>query len=248
MSFNNIEVEDMDVARVISIRKENKLNPLDLETLREIRQAVSESQGTVIISGSEKSFSAGANLKFFDGISPESAYHFSTEGHDILDFIAGFEHIVIAAINNFALGGGFELALACDFRIANGTAKIGLTEATLGIIPGWGGTQRLKELVGPSRALMLASLGKTISGEEAHRMGIIDQLSDHPLDAANELAGLYSKMPGKAVGLIKGLMRSRNSDPYEDEKESFGKVFETEDSREGVRAFLEKRKPNFKNR
>ncbi|MCL5437982.1 MAG: enoyl-CoA hydratase/isomerase family protein [Candidatus Thermoplasmatota archaeon] len=248
MEYKNIQVEVKEGVRLIRISKENKLNPLDVDTLKEIRDAVGKTEGPAIISGSEKAFSAGANIKAFSDLKPEIAYHFATEGHDVMDFISTTEHIVIAAVRNYALGGGFELALACDFRVANREAKLGLTEATLGIIPGWGGTQRLRDLVGSPRALLLASRGKMISGEEAHSLGVVDFLSEDPEAEAFSLAKEYVGAPGKAVGYIKTLIRSRSPDSYEYEKEAFGKIFETDDAREGVKAFLEKRKPVFRSR
>ncbi|MHB8397167.1 MAG: enoyl-CoA hydratase/isomerase family protein [Thermoplasmataceae archaeon] len=248
MEYKNILVEERDGVSVIRINRENKLNPLNVETLKEIKDAVSRSVGPVIITGSEKAFSAGADIRNFSGLKPETAYHFATEGHDVMDYIAGCDRIVIAAVRNYALGGGFELALACDFRVANREAKLGLTEVTLGILPGWGGTQRLKEMAGTGKALLLTSQGKMISGEEALSLGIVDFLADDPFEEAMKLARNYTGSPLKAVGMIKSLIRSRASNPYEDEKEAFGKVFETDDAREGVSAFIEKRKPVFRGR
>ena len=249
MEFRNIKVEDRESVRIIRISKESPLNPLDIETLKEIGEAVTASGNrVVVITGENKAFSAGANIKNFVDMEPETAFRFATEGHDIMNSIASHGMPVIAAIHGYALGGGFELALACDFRIAAPGSKLGLPEVTLGILPGFGGTQRLKQLVGEGKALELVSTGKTITAEEAEKLGIIMKVAEDYLGEALKFADeLASKAP-VALGYIKNLVRARPDNIFEDEKEKFALLFETEDRKEGINAFIEKRKPAFKGR
>ncbi len=244
----NISSEERDGIRVITIRKENKLNPLDAQTLEDIAGALSKKPLVTVIKGSERAFSAGANIKEFQSLKPEEAYHFAVRGQIALDYIASYERPVIAAIRGFALGGGFELSLACDIRICSPDTRMGLPEVTLGILPGWGGTQRLRRIIGETRAFDLASTGRTIDAGEAKALGIVNEVSERPEEDAIEMAKSYAKSALVSVGMIKSLIRGKEFDLFDSEKEAFGKIFETEDSREGVRAFLEKRKPSFRNR
>lgn len=244
----NISSEERDGIRVITIRKENKLNPLDVQTLEDIAGTLSKKPLVTVIKGSERAFSAGANIKEFQSLKPEEAYHFAVRGQIALDYIASYERPVIAAIRGFALGGGFELSLACDIRICSPDTRMGLPEVTLGILPGWGGTQRLRRIIGETRAFDLASTGRTIDAMEAKSLGIVNEVSERPEEDAIEIAKSYAKSALVSVGIIKSLIRGKEFDLFDSEKEAFGKIFETEDSREGVRAFLEKRKPSFRNR
>ena len=244
----NISSEERDGIRIITIRKENKLNPLDVQTLEDIAGALSGKPLVTVIKGSERAFSAGANIKEFQSLKPEEAYHFAVRGQIALDYIASYERPVIAAIRGFALGGGFELSLACDIRICSPDTRMGLPEVTLGILPGWGGTQRLRRIIGETRAFDLASTGRTIDAGEAKTLGIVNEVSERPEEDAIEIAKVYAKSALVSVGMIKSLIRGKEFDLFDSEKEAFGKIFETEDSREGVRAFLEKRKPSFRNR
>ncbi len=244
----NISSEERDGIRIITIRKENKLNPLDVQTLEDIAGALSGKPLVTVIKGSERAFSAGANIKEFQSLKPEEAYHFAVRGQIALDYIASYERPVIAAIRGFALGGGFELSLACDIRICSPDTRMGLPEVTLGILPGWGGTQRLRRIIGETRAFDLASTGRIIDAGEAKTLGIVNEVSERPEEDAIEIAKVYAKSALVSVGMIKSLIRGKEFDLFDSEKEAFGKIFETEDSREGVRAFLEKRKPSFRNR
>ncbi len=244
----NISSEERDGIRIITIRKENKLNPLDVQTLEDIAGALSDKLLVTVIKGSERAFSAGANIKEFQSLKPAEAYHFAVRGQIALDYIASYERPVIAAIRGFALGGGFELSLACDIRICSPDTRMGLPEVTLGILPGWGGTQRLRRIVGETRAFDLATTGRTIDAGEAKALGIVSEVSEKPEEDAIERAKTYAKSALVSVGMIKSLVRGKEFDLFDSEKEAFGKIFETEDSREGVRAFLEKRKPSFRNR
>lgn len=239
------EIEDRKNVRVVAISTDNPLNPLSIDILREIGSAITGSSLPVVLHGKGRAFSAGANIKDFTKMTPQTAYHFATEGHDIMNSIASAEVPVIAAIHGFALGGGFELALACDFRISTPDAKLGLPEITLGILPGFGGTQRLAAIAGEGNALDLVSTGRTITGEEALAMGIVKTADKDYLEESLKFAQELSEKPPIALAMIKKLVRQLPGQKYEDEKESFGKVFETDDSKEGFDAFLNKRKPKF---
>ena len=245
MNYEDIVVNEEDGIRTIRIKRKSDLNPLDLETLKEIRTSMSEKPMITIITGSEKAFSAGADIKNFAGLKETVAYSFSREGHSVMDFISSYEAPVIASIKRYALGGGFELALACDFRIATGSAKLGLTELNIGIIPGWGGTQRLKELVGEQNAFYLIGTSKVLTGEEALHYGILLQVSDNPDQSSRELALALSQKSSFTLKAVKSLVRSSSTESYDEEKQLFGMAFSNPDSREGVQAFLEKRKPVF---
>ncbi|MEM0156386.1 MAG: enoyl-CoA hydratase-related protein [Thermoplasmataceae archaeon] len=244
--YTNIMVEDSEKIRIIRIAKESNLNPLDIETLEEIKDAIEGSDGRIIvIRGSDRAFSAGANIKKFEGLDDRGSYDMARRGHIVMDFIASYGRPVIAAINGFALGGGFELALACDIRIASPETKLGLTETNLGILPGWGGTQRLKSMVGITRAFEMISMGKMITAEEAFKLGIVNSITPQYFEEALKIAEEYSNRAMVAISYVKDLMNRSGRDGFELEKEKFGLVFRTEDHREGVKAFVEKRKPSY---
>lgn len=243
-----LEIEEKPKIRVVKICAENSLNPLTIDILKEIGEAVKESEKVVVLAGNGRAFSAGADIKNFTKMSSRDAYHFATEGHDIMDSISSASVPVIAAIHGFALGGGFELALACDFRISTPDAKLGLPEINLGILPGFGGTQRLSAIAGEGRALQLISTGRTITGEEALRMGIVNAVSADYLGEATKFAEELSEKPPISLKYVKNLIRALPDERFEDEKEKFAALFDTEDSKEGFDAFLGKRKPTFKGR
>src|SRR5690606_30991333 len=171
-------------------------------------------------------------------------------GHELMDTIAMFPKPVVASINGFALGGGLELALACHIRLAADNAKMGLPEVSLGLIPGYGGTQRLRELVGKGKALEMMLTGDMIDAQDAYQWGLVNNVvsQEELLDAANSLlAKMYIRSSTAITAAIKavnaGLEKAVNG--YQIEMESFGECFGSEDFKEGVSAFLEKRKPNF---
>ena len=243
--MKNILVEKDGRLLKIFINREKKLNPLDIETIEEIGEALKEERQIGIISGMNRAFSAGADINVFLNLDPVTAYDFSKRGHQVMDFIEERQMPVIAAIHGFALGGGFELALACDIRIAHPDTYFGLPEVTLGIIPGFGGTQRLRNLVGNSRAFELASLGTRIDSSKALSMGIISEINDKYLERAVELGKQYEALPFESLAYIKELTRGRKMDLFDREKEYFGNMFRTENQKEGAAAFVEKRKANF---
>ena len=247
--MNNIEIEKSGKLMKIWIKREVPVNPLNMETMEDIYEAIrSNPERIVIIAGRNKAFSAGADIKGFLEMKPSDAFHFSTRGNEIMHFIAQHPMPVIAAIHGYALGGGFELALACDLRISTEDAVLGLPEVTLGILPGFGGTQRMKELLGESMAFDFISRGKRIKGSEAKELGLVNYLSSNPVELASQIAGEYSVLPPIALNYIKKLTRKRNDRLFEEEAELFGKIFETADQKEGAKAFLEKKKPQFTGR
>lgn len=247
MEFKNVKIEDRDRIRVVYIQRDTPLNPLNIDTLKEIKEAVCSSGKKIpVITGSNRAFSAGADIKNFVEMDSKAAYRFATEGHDVMNAIASYDLPVIAAIHGYALGGGFELALACDIRIAAPETKMGLPEINLGVLPGFGGTQRLKELVGEGKALEIISTGKRMSADEALKYGIIQEISENYLNDACKLAEELAEKPLISLGFIKNLIRRQPDEIFEYEKEMFAKLFDTEDKREGISAFLEKRKPEFK--
>lgn len=247
--MNNIEIEKSGKLMKIWIKREVPVNPLNMETMEEIYEAIrSNPERIVIIAGRNKAFSAGADIKGFLEMKPSDAFHFSTRGNEIMHFIAQHPMPVIAAIHGYALGGGFELALSCDLRISTKDAILGLPEVTLGILPGFGGTQRMKELLGESVTFDFVSRGKRIKGEEAKDLGLVNYTSEDPVKLAEQIAEEYAALPPIALKYIKRLIRKRNDRLFEEEAEYFGKIFETSDQKEGASAFIEKRKPHFTGR
>ncbi len=241
----NIETSLADGIRTIRIKKESDLNPLDIETLQEIRTELQKQVAVTIITGSERAFSAGANITGFKGRKGEEAYELSMIGHSVMDYIASYPAPVIAAVNGYALGGGFELALSCDLRIVGKKTKMGLTELNIGIIPGWGGTQRMKALCGEELAFFLISTSRIMSGEEANSYGLVLEVAEDPYARAMEIARILVTKASNTLEYVKKLVRTEPGEMFEEEMTLFGKAFDNENSREGVAAFLEKRKPTF---
>lgn len=246
MSYKEIVAKDSGKVRTITLNRKSPLNPLDMETLREIKNAVENSGNRVIlIHGANRAFSAGADINNFMKLDNSTAGVFAKEGHDIMNYLASYDRPVIAAIHGYCLGGGFELALACDLRIAHPDTTFGLPEVNLGILPGFGGTQRLRSLVGESKAFELIATGKRYKADEALKLGVLNEVSETYLENAEKLAQELSKKPKHSVRLIKELVREEPGERYEREVDAFGEVFAYPDRQEGVQAFLEKREANF---
>ena len=197
MSYNNLTYEIDNRINIISINRPKNLNALNIETFSELDHAVKSSVANpdvrlIIITGAgDKAFVAGADIKEFVNFSMEEAYELSESGHKILsETIESCPKPIIAAINGYALGGGLEIALACHIRIASENSKMGLPEVSLGVIPGYGGTQRLPQLIGKGRALDMILTGKMIDTDKAHKIGLVNKLSDSEniIDDAKKLA------------------------------------------------------------
>ena len=240
-----INVEHSGRVADIQINCKNPMNPLTVEVLEEIGEVLKDEKKIGLISGMNRAFSAGANIKAFLDLQPQAAYEFSRRGHDVMNFIAERKMPVIAAIHGFALGGGMELAIACDYRIAHPSTIMGLPEITLGILPGFGGTQRLRHLVGETKAFELATTGKKFSAEEAMNMGILNEITEDYHKKGMETAKQYEKLPVESLGYIKELIRAKHDEAFYLEMEYFGRVFKTENQKEGVKAFIEKREASF---
>ncbi|UBV43273.1 enoyl-CoA hydratase/isomerase family protein [Deinococcus taeanensis] len=254
--FNNVQIDQHGPIAILSINRPRALNALSADTLSEIAQAVNlivedAEVGALIITGAgDRAFVAGADISEFQDL--EGVYdgrELSLAGQDVMHQIASLPIPVIAAVNGFALGGGLELALACDVRVAATTARLGLPEVTLGLIPGFGGTQRLARLIGVGRALDLMLTARQVKADEALAMGLVNYVADDALTKAREVAEQMLKNAPIAMSLVKEAVR-RGLDTtleggLEIEADLFGMTVATKDFREGVHAFLNKRNAEF---
>lgn len=255
MNFENILLEKRDKTTIITINRPDSLNALNGNTIQELSNALELLENdtecrVIIITGSgQKSFVAGADIKEFSDFGQNEAEELARNGHNqLFNKIENLKKPVIAAVNGFALGGGLELALSCHIRYASDNAKLGLPEVTLGLIPGYGGTQRLPKLVGKGIANEMIFSAKMITAEKAKEIGLVNEVFpiDELLPKTIELATIISKNSpqgiSKAIAVINA---SENENGFELEIKSFGELFDLADKKEGVTAFLEKRKPNF---
>lgn len=243
---------------VITINRPDKLNALNKQTIEDLHETLVEAENmddihSIIITGAgPKAFVAGADIAEFAYFSVEQGKQLSSLGHfKIFNFIENYSKPIIAAVNGFALGGGLELALACHIRVVSENAKLGLPEVTLGVIPGYGGTQRLAHLVGKGKAFEMIVTADMISAQDAYKWGLANYVttSEDLMKKCFEITGkIATKSPTAVRTAIKVINAGYNSqlNGFEVEIEEFGKSFGTSDFREGVDAFLEKRKANFK--
>jgi enoyl-CoA hydratase len=253
-----IRVEREDAVAVVTVDRQDALNALDVDTLTELRDRLSDLAGddgtrAVILTGAgEKAFVAGADIKYMSGLDVDQAKTWGALGHEAGRLLETMPKPTIAALNGFALGGGCELALACDIRYAASNAKIGQPEVNLGIIPGWGGTQRLARVCGLGVAKELIYTGRTVDAEEALRIHLVTAVHDPVLVKARETAALLASKGPVALRLMKELSnRALGGDHaanLEAEGETFGELFSSEDAKEGLTAFVEKREPRFTGR
>ncbi len=257
--YKNLIVEQKEVVLVITINREKALNALNKETIAELHQLFSEhwsdnAVGCVIITGAGKAFVAGADITELAKLDMLSGTELSARGQYLMKTIQHFPKPVIAAVNGFALGGGCELAMACDIRLASEKAKLGQPEVSLGVIPGYGGTQRLSRLVGRGKAMQLILTGEMINATEAHRIGLVDEVypPDELMDKAMEMAKLICSKGPVAVAAAKECinrgLETALSVGSDLEKVFFGQTCGTSDKNEGMTAFLEKRKAEFTGR
>ncbi|MCX2681267.1 enoyl-CoA hydratase-related protein [Galbibacter sp. EGI 63066] len=255
MQFENILVDVDEHIGLITINRPKKMNALNKATIGELHQAfkaLNEDSDVrvIIITGSgEKAFVAGADIAEFSDFSIEEGAQLAAKGQELLfDFVENLETPVIAAINGFALGGGLELAMACHFRIASDNARMGLPEVSLGVIPGYGGTQRLPQLVGKGRAMEMIMTAKMIGTERALMSGLINQMvaQEQLIPYCKKIAGkIIQNSPVAIAAAIKAVNSGFNGQGYKKEIEAFGECFGTDDFQEGTTAFLEKRKADF---
>ena len=243
----------------ITINRPDKLNALNRQVMADLDAVIDEVESNadikaVIITGAgAKGFVAGADISEFVGLSVEEGKTLAKRGQDIFFKIENCSKPVVAAVNGFALGGGCELAMACHFRVASENAKFGQPEVNLGLIPGYGGTQRLVQLIGKGRALELLMTGGTVDAPSALQMGLVNYVVPAE-ELLNKTRSILEVITAKAPIAIKHCIRAANAvlDPaqkgYEVEVDAFGECFGSEDMKEGTGAFLEKRKANFQGR
>ena len=259
MEYNNVILEINGGIAVLTVNRPKALNALNAETLNDISAALDEiiadgSVRAVIVTGAGKAFVAGADIAQMRDFNAQEGRNFGQLGHAVFRKIELMPQPVIAAVNGFALGGGCELAMACDIRLASESAKFGQPEVTLGITAGFGGTQRLPRIVGSGLASELLFSGNMIDAQEAYRIGLVNHVypADALMDEAMKLANKILGCAPVAVEMSKSaVQRGLNLDidsgqAYE--ANVFGFTFSTEDQKEGMTAFLEKRKPDYKGR
>jgi enoyl-CoA hydratase len=258
--MENILIGKQDALATITINRPTKLNALNKATIQELHDAFKtlnedKSVKAIIITGSgEKAFVAGADISEFAHFSVEEGGRLAAEGQALLfDFVQNLNTPVIAAVNGFALGGGLELAMSCHFRVASDNAKMGLPEVTLGVIPGYGGTQRLAQLVGKGRAMEMIMTAGMIDAETAKNYGLVNHVVPQAelLELAKGIATKITKNSSVAIAKAIQAINANYMDGvngYQVEIENFGASFGTEDFKEGTTAFLEKRKAAFPGR
>jgi len=257
MTFKNILLTENNGIATITINRPSKLNALNSETIDELHNALNSLKAqngvkVIIISGSgEKAFVAGADISEFADYSIEEGSNLAAQGQEkLFDYIENFNKPIIAAVNGFALGGGLELAMACHFRVASINAKMGLPEVSLGVIPGYGGTQRLPQLVGKGRAMEMIMTAGMIDANQALSYGLVNHVTvqEELLPLAEKIASKI--MRNSSVAISAGI-RAINAgfkdgiNGYQAEIDEFGNCFGTEDFEEGTTAFLDKRKADF---
>ena len=257
MNFENILVQKTAALAQITINRPKKLNALNKATIYELHKAFDALESdlsikAIILTGSgEKAFVAGADISEFAHFTSDEGATLAREGQEILfNFIENLATPVIAAINGFALGGGLELAMACHFRIASENAKMGLPEVSLGVIPGYGGTQRLPQLVGKGKAMEMIMTAGMISAEDAKACGLVNHVTtqEELIPMVEKIASKILRNSSAAISAAIVAINANFEDGvngFDAEINAFGECFGTEDFREGTTAFLAKRKPNF---
>ena len=257
MNFNNIKLTKVDKVTILKINRPKQLNALNRLTIDELNSALKEMKNdksvkVIIITGEgDKSFVAGADIKEFAHYSIEEGKNLAKSGQNkLFDFVEQYPKPIIAAINGFALGGGLELAMACHFRLCSKNARMGLPEVSLGVIPGYGGTQRLAQLIGKGKAMELITTAQMIDAKTALEYKLVNYVVelDNLIDESLKLASMILKNSTNAItAAIQSINAGFNNqiNGFEKEIENFGNCFGTNEFIEGTTAFLEKRKPNF---
>lgn len=257
MNYENLLVEKSNFVAKVFINRPNKLNALNRATIQEIHDAFKalkedDEVKVIILTGTgEKAFVAGADISEFANYSVSEGKDLAAKGQALVfDYLANFPKPIIAAVNGFALGGGLELAMSAHFRIASDNAKLGLPETSLGVIPGYGGTQRLPQLVGKGRAMEMIMTAGMINAEKALNYGLINEVvpQEELMNLAEKLAGKIMKNSMLAIQAAIEAVNDNYRDGvngFETEINAFGEAFGTDDFKEGTEAFLNKRKANF---
>jgi enoyl-CoA hydratase len=255
-----IAVTREDAVAVLTIDRPEAMNALDVDTLTELRNRISELRADeavhviVLTGGGDRAFAAGADIKYMSTLSVEEAKEWGGLGHSVGQLLEIAPKVSIAAVNGFALGGGCELALACDLRYAATSAKLGQPEVNLGIFPGWGGTQRLARVCGLGIAKDLILTGRVVDAEEALRIGLVNgvfepgELMEKTLEVARTIASKGPLAVAAAKVAINHALQGDHVVNLQAEADSFGELFSSEDAREGMTAFIEKREPDFSGR
>jgi enoyl-CoA hydratase/carnithine racemase len=244
-----------DVA-TLTVDRPEALNALNVETLEAMGDAVDEAReagvrALVVTGAGDDAFIAGADIKYMKDLGAEAAAEWGALGHAVADSLAEFPGVTIAAVNGFAFGGGCEMAIACDLRVASESAIIGNTEIDLGIIPGWGATQRLPKLVGDETARRMIYLGQRLDAERAHEVGLVgevvpdDELNERAAELAEEVASKPAFALQTAKQAIAQSYEASQGAGLDYEKRAFASLFGTPDQREGMAAFVEDREPEF---
>jgi enoyl-CoA hydratase len=249
----SIRVDRDGAVAIVTLDRPEAMNALNVETLSALRdelRGLAEDVRVVVLTGAgERAFAAGADIKYMRDLDVAAAKEWGALGHETTGLLEAMPQPTIAAINGFALGGGCELALACDVRYASPKAKLGQPEINLGIIPGWGGTQRLARVCGIGVAKELILTGRTVDAEEALRIGLVNAVHDPVLDKALETAQLLASKSPIALAAAKATInRALAGDALGNlaaEADDFGDLFSSADAKEGLAAFAEKREPNF---
>ncbi len=258
MTYSTISTVIENQTCIITINRPDKLNALNKNVFDDLDAAIDEvlanaSIKSAIITGvGPKAFVAGADISEFSGYTSEEAMQLSQRGQDVFFKIENASKPIVAAVNGFALGGGCELAMACHFRYCSSNAKFGQPEVNLGLIPGYGGTQRLTQLVGKGKSMELQMTGNIIDANEAYRLGLVNLVAEPEtlLQQVKDILQLiHTKAPiaiGKVIECVNiAVTNNKDQDGYQEETKAFGFCFSTADMKEGTGAFLEKRKPNF---
>lgn len=255
--LQNLSLSTEGSILTVTINRESKLNALNTSTIAELKEVIQsvyddkDISGVIITGAGEKAFVAGADISEFSELNELNARKFSEEGQEVFQLIENSHTPVIAVVSGFALGGGCELAMACHMRIATSTAKFGQPEVNLGILPGYGGTQRLTQLIGKGRTFEYLMTGDMIEARKALEYGLVNHLTENKEAGLEMAAGLLKKIGQKApiaIGLVIDCVNTvfnHDENGYQTEANAFARCCGTEDFKEGAAAFMEKRQPKF---
>lgn len=257
-NYKNLKFELEDGIVRLTINRPDKLNALNIQTIDELNEAFQEIydnieiKGVIVTGAGEKAFVAGADISEIASLTDLNARKFAENGQEVFASIENCHKPVIALVNGFALGGGCELAMACHMRVATANARFGQPEVNLGLIPGYGGTQRLTQLVGKAKSFEISMTGDMIKAPEAKSLGLINHVCETTEEAQAKCMDILGKILGKApvaVGMVIDCINAvyqNDENGYQTEANGFATCVKTEDFKEGTSAFLEKRKPEFK--
>jgi enoyl-CoA hydratase len=256
--FSNISLSNKEGILTITLNRPDKLNAINIGTIAELREAFNnvldnrEIKAVILTGAGEKAFAAGADISEIAGLNEVNGRKFSESGQEVFQMIENCPKPVIAVVNGFALGGGCELAMACHMRVAVERAKFGQPEVNLGVIPGYGGTQRLTQLVGKGKAIEWMMTGEVINAEQALTHGLVNHICADKEEALNKATTILQTIMTKApiaIGLVVDCVNAAylpKEDGFQTEANGFGICCKTADFKEGTTAFLEKRKAEFK--